>query len=206
MLILTGCMDQDSPVDKMYQVLEKVASVENGFEEQQEPLVELEKKEKELYNQIMALGLKQHEEVNKLADEAIPLVEKRQGHLQKETDSIKASEKEFEKVVAIKDDLKDSKQKKLAVELYETMMKRYKAHSQLSKGYLKALEKDKELYTMLKKESIAYEELENQIVTLNKSYQTVFKANEEFNKLTEQYNDKKLDFYKASGLKVKSEE
>nr|WP_263328176.1 YkyA family protein [Neobacillus sp. Marseille-Q6967] len=201
-MFLTGCLNPQSDVEKIYRVLEKVVLVEKDFENQQDLIVRLEKEEKELYNQIMMLGMKQHDEIVKLADEALLIVAKRHEHLDKEIESLKASQKEFLKIKEIKENLDEPAQKKLANELYDIMIKRYDAHDKLSKEYSEALKNDKKLYEMLKDKNTKFEDLEGQVTTLNATYKKVLEANEEFNSLTSQYNEKKLEFYKKSGLKV----
>lgn len=203
--LLTGCSSKEKTVERIYQVLEKVVDAEKEFEEQQEPLVELEKQEKEIYNQIMALGMKQHDEIVKLSDEALSIIEMRRAHLQKEIHSIKASKTEFKKAEVIKNEINAAEQKKLVSDLFEIMMNRYKVHNQLAKEYTSALESDKELYLMLKSDSVSYEKLEAHVTKLNTIYQKVYDANEEFNKLTVQYNKKKLEFYKEAGLNLENE-
>jgi hypothetical protein len=201
----SGCGREQSTADKLYKALENVATAEKQFEDQQEPLKILESQEREIYKKIMKLGMKQHEEIVKLADEALVMVEKREAHIKKETDSIKQSEEEFKKVGVIKERLVDTEQKKKADELNEIMLKRYQAHEQLTNHYSDALVKDKELYKMLKDKNISFEELEKQVITLNETYQKVLNLNEEFNTLTVQYNAKKLEFYQSAGLQIEEE-
>jgi Putative cell-wall binding lipoprotein len=201
----SGCGREQSTADKLYKALENVAAAEKQFEDQQEPLKILESQEREIYKKIMKLGMKQHDEIVKLADEALVMVEKREAHIKKETDSIKQSEEEFKKVGVIKERLVDTEQKKKADELNEIMLKRYQAHEQLTNLYSDALVKDKELYKMLKDKNISFEELEKQVITLNETYQKVLNLNEEFNTLTVQYNAKKLEFYQSAGLQIAEE-
>lgn len=203
--ILTGCMNKQSPVDQMYDVLETVVTKEKVFEKQQEPLAALEKGEKDIYDKILSLGMKEQDQIVKLADEAISSTAKRQEHMDKETESLKESKTEFLKVKDIKSQLEDADVKKLADELYETMMQRYNAHDVLYKNYTEAIKNDKKLYEMFKNKDLGFGDLESQVKTLNESYQKVFAANDNFNKLTEQYNEKKLTFYKKSGLKIENE-
>lgn len=203
--ILTGCTSKEKNAEELYQVLESVVDAEKEFEEQQENLVKLEKQEKDIYNQIMALGMKQHEEIVKLSDEALLLIEKRRDHLKKEIDSIKASEAKFKKAEEIKTKIKDPEQKRSADDLFVIMTNRYKVHKQLSKEYSNALDRDKELYLMLKSENISYDKLETHVMELNTTYKKVADANEEFNELTAQYNQKKLEFYKEAGLNLENE-
>jgi len=187
MLILAGCIGKKTPVEKMYDVLEEVVSKEKVFEEQQEPLVTLEKKEKEIYDQIIELGMKEYDQIVKLSDDAIILTDQRKNHMEKETKSLKESEQVFKKAAAIKDEFDDPELTKIANELSDIMMQRYQAH--------------KELYMMFKNKNLPLEDLEGQVKKLNETYKKVFDTNEKFNKLTEQYNNKKLSFYKKAGLK-----
>ena len=203
--LLIGCISRESSAEKLYQVLENVVDAEKEFEEQQEPLVELERQEKEIYNEIMTLGMKQHEKIVTLSDEALSIIEKRKNHLQLEIDSINASKTEFKKAEEIISDIKDSEQKKKAEDLSKIMKKRYQLHNRLSKEYSSALDRDKELYLMLKEESILYDKLEAHVADLNTTYQKVLEANEEFNDLTAQYNEKKLEYYKQAGLNLEEE-
>ncbi|MDR6124349.1 hypothetical protein QFZ87_003946 [Bacillus sp. SLBN-46] len=198
--IISGCQAEETPEEKMYDVLEKVVDKEKVFEEQQDPLVKLEEEEKVLYDQIIKLGMKEYAQIVKLSDKALTLTEKRKTLMEKETNSIKDSEKEFKKVAIIKDDLDNQELKKLANDLYDTMTKRYEAHEVLYKEYTDALKNDKELYEMFKNKDLPLQDLEAKVVQLNDNYKKVFEANENFNQLTEQYNDKKLAFYKKAGL------
>jgi hypothetical protein len=200
-VIIAGCTKETTPVEKMYDVLEKVVSAEKEFEEQQNPLVTLEKKEKELYDQIIQLGMKEYDQIVKLSDEALLLADKRKEHMEKETNSIKESEQAFKQAENIKDELDDRSLKKVANEFYDIMLERYKAHDVLYMEYTEALKNDKELYLMFKNKELPLEDLEAQVNKLNESYKRVYNANEKFNMLTEQYNDKKRAFYKQAGLK-----
>lgn len=181
-----------------------MVTLEKGFEEQQDPLVALEKQEKETYDQIIGLGMKEYDEIVKLSDDAIVMANKREVYMEKETKSIKESEQEFKKIADLKDTFDDPELTKAANELYDTMMQRYKAHEILYKEYATSLTYDKELYGMFKNKDLPIEDLEAQVTKLNETYKRVFEANEKFNQLTEQYNEKKMSFYKKAGLKLKS--
>ncbi|ULT58430.1 YkyA family protein [Neobacillus drentensis] len=201
--ILSGCAEKKTTIEKMYDVLENVVNKEKVFEEQQEPLVTLEKQEKEVYDQIIKQGMKEYDQIVKLSDEALALADKRKDRLDKETASLNESEQEFSKVTELKEQLEDPALKELANDLTTIMMKRYEAHRELYKQYSLALQYDKELYQMFKNKNLPLEDLEAQINKLNESYKKVYAANEQFNKYTEQYNETKLSFYKKAGLKTK---
>ena len=202
-LIISGCLNKRTATEEMYDVLENVVSAEKVFEEQQNPLVSLEKKEKDLYDQIIGLGMKQYDQIVKLSDEAIKITDERKDRMEKETKSIEESKKKFSEVAKIKKDLDNPELSKKADELYDIMMKRYQTHDDLYKEYMKGIQSDKALYEMFKNKNLPLTALEEQVTTLNQIYEKIDAANESFNKLTEQYNTKKLAFYKQAGLKSK---
>ncbi|WP_394136975.1 YkyA family protein [Cytobacillus oceanisediminis] len=205
-IFLTGCMNQPTPEEKIYEVLENVVAEEKTFEEQQDPLVNLEKKEKELYDKIIALGMKEFDEITKLSDEASSIVDQRKDHMEKEQESIQASKEEFETLLPIIKEIEDKKLQEKSKELYEIMMDRYKIHDVLYKDYTEALEYDKELYAMFKKEDLSLEQLEEQISKINDMYENILDSNKQFNEKTKEYNEAKLAFYKEAGLQIKTAE
>ncbi|MCM3123479.1 YkyA family protein [Mesobacillus sp. AQ2] len=202
---LAGCLDKQSPEEKMFEELEKVVSIEKTFEDQQDPLVELEKKEKEIYEKIISLGMKEYDQIVKLADEALANADKRAEHIDKEKESIDESRKEFKNIDQIIEEIEDSGLKKQANELKATMNERYEIHDDLYKNYKQGLQYDKKLYEMLKDKELSFDNLEEQINKVNEIYETVLKDNQEFNDKTDQYNKEKLAFYKKAGIEVSPE-
>jgi protein-tyrosine-phosphatase len=198
LIIVTGCFNQKTPIEKINDTFEKVVSSEKGFEEQQEPLISLEKNEKEIYDKIIGLGMKQFDEIVKLSNEAITMVDKRKEYMDKENESIEKSKKAFEKVAEFKKEIDDPDLKKQVDEIYSIMMERYSAHDTLYKEYIKGANGDKKLYEMLKDKNLPLEDLEVEVNQLNETYQKIFNANKNFNDLTERYNDSKKEFYKIA--------
>lgn len=187
----------------MYNQLENVVSSEKVFEEQQEPLITLEKKEKDIYDQIIGLGMKQYDQIVKLSDEAINMADERKSYMDKETKSLKESEKNFNKVKDLIVDIKDPELSKLANELYDIMKKRYRAHDELYNVYIEGIKNDKELYVMFKNKNLSITDLESQVNKVNKTYEKIFAANNQFNQLTDDYNAKKKMIYQKAGINTK---
>ncbi|MBG9450118.1 lipoprotein [Cytobacillus firmus] len=205
-IFLSGCMNKPKPEEKVYDVLENVVEKEKDFEKQQEPLVRLEKREKELYDKIINLGMKDFEEIKKLSDEASSIVDQRKNHMEKEQKSIQASKKEFESLSPIIEEIESQKLRDKAKKLHEIMMGRYKIHDTLYEDYSKALKLDKELYAMFKKEDLTLEQLETQISEINEMYEKILSSNKHFNEKTKEYNEAKLDFYREAGLEINTKE
>jgi hypothetical protein len=206
LIVLSGCLNQKTTPEKMYEVMEKVVLEENTFENQQSPLVQAEKKEKQLYDQIISLGMKEHEQIVKLADEALLLVEERKTLMASETASIEKSEVQFKKLMPYIEKLEELSLKKDAKKLYEVMIKRYRLHEDLSLAYSQALQFDQELYQMFKRKDLSMEELENQINQINEIYENIYEINEQFNVNTEEYNELKLFFYQKAGFKIENKQ
>lgn len=200
-ILLSGCFGP-SPEENIYQTLEEVASIEDTFQQQQKPLLELEKKESELYNKIMDLGMTEFDQIVSLSKEAITIVEEREQKIQTEYDSIMSSKKKFEEIKVDIEKIKDEKLLESAKQLITTMEDRYNSYEKLYENYEASLSLDKELYTMLQKEDLTIDELDTQITEINTAYKSVMEQNEQFNKLTEQYNDQKISFYQKAELNV----
>lgn len=188
----------------MYEVMEQVVSAEVPFEDKQEPIVNAEKKEKELYDKIISLGLKEFEEIVKLSDEALLLVEERRTLMAEETESIAKSKEQFDELLPFIEKLENSDLQNDARELYDVMMERYSLHEALQFSYTKALDLDQELYEMFKNKDLSIDQLENQINLINGTYNEIYQINENFNKSTAKYNELKLSFYQKAGLKIEN--
>lgn len=200
--LLTGCMVKQNPIEKIYETLEKVVQSEKMFEEQQDPLVQLENEEQLIYEKIISLGLKEADDIKKLADDALVIVEKKQEHLKKEQESLAASKAEFETISPFINDIKEPELKSKAQQLYSIMLERYSVYEKLYNQYSNALQLDRDLYGMFKEETPLMDELQDQITMINEKYKEVLQSSEEFNEKTKEYNETKLSFYKQSGMDI----
>lgn len=201
MIIFSGCT-KSSSVNDIHALLESVVELEQQFEEQQDPLVELEKEEKEIYSQIIALGMKEFDKIVSLSNDALQIVEKRKEHMELEEASLQASKSEFKKLTPLIEELDDEELKKKANELQETMKERYNTHDILYDNYMKGLGFDTELYQLFQKEDLSLEQLEEQIAKINDTYKVVLESNKSFNDYTKKYNDIKFEFYEKAGIEA----
>ncbi|WP_347860710.1 YkyA family protein [Salimicrobium sp. PL1-032A] len=203
--VLAACSGQ-SAKQEMYDHLEETVKQENSFKEQQAVLTELEEKEQKLYNQIIDSDLDDLEEIQKLSDEALALVEERQEKLDLENESIQSAKEEFSKVEPLIGEMEDNEEaKQIAKEMVTAMEERYAAYERMHNTYQEALKLDEELYAMLKKKDLQEETLRTQVGKVNEKYQKVIDANDEFNERTDDFNKLKREFYAAAGLDETSE-
>lgn len=203
--ILSAC-NGNSTKDKIYNHLEEAVTLEKGFEDQQGEITKLEIKERELYDQIIDLGMDEFDEIKELSKQAIATIEKRSDQIKLEKESINASEEEFEKAKELISKLDDEQVVEKAEEMYDVMINRYSKYDILYKAYTNSLTLEKELYTILQEEDAEQEKLVSHIAKVNDSYQKVLEANEEFNKDTKAYNTLKKEFYSVANIEIKYEE
>lgn len=201
-LLLSGCIKGETPEQEIFKTLEKVVDVEESFEAQQEPLLDLEQKEKQIYDEIITLGMKEFDQIVKLAEEGFSLVEQREEAMKSEKESIENARKQFEEVKTSIESLDDEDLKREAQSLYQLMEKRYEAYMTLYDHYMEAIGLDKELYKLFQKEDLTLEELQLQINKINELLVKIKESNQAFNDFTEQYNEAKFTFYKNAGLNV----
>ncbi len=204
---LSACSGK-SAQEEIYDHLEKAVSLEDGFREQQDPLVDLENKENKLYNQIVDLSMDKFDKIKDLSKQASEIVDKRKEKLELEKESIDAAKEEFDKIKPLISEIDEDKKeaKENAKDLYKTMQDRYDAYQNLYSSYKDSLKLDSALYDMLQNKDLKEEDLQKQIEKINNNYDKVTQANKKFNQYTEEYNQLKKDFYKSAGMKVTYEE
>lgn len=199
--VMTGCLNSSSPEEKIVKILNKTDEKESSFTDNQEPINKLEKKDKELYEKIIKLGMKEYDQIVELSDEALKNIDEREELINKEQESIQASEKQFSKIEGKSEKIEDQQVKKEADKVEKTMNERYSAYEELYKAYQQSLTNDRELYELFKKEDLKMDALQIQVDKINTSYKKVVKANQKFNDLTERYKQERESFYESAGIK-----
>ncbi|MBM7540435.1 YkyA family protein [Amphibacillus cookii] len=200
-LLLVACSGQ-STEEAMYEHMEEAVRLEGDFVDQQQPLGELEQKEQDIYQEISELGMDEYEEIRTLAEQAIASIEERRELTEKEIASIEASKNEFEQIEPLIADLEDEALQETAHEMVEKMEERYQAFLVLHEAYQSSLDYDIALYELLMKEDLEEPEFTEQVDQVNNQYQEVIDANHAFNEATDDFNEKKREFYDQSDLNI----
>ncbi|WP_026700073.1 YkyA family protein [Salibacterium aidingense] len=198
LLSLTACGESAS--DKAYTHLEKAVELEEGFEAQQEPIMNLEEQEQQLYEDMLSLGTEEMDEIEKLAEKAKDLAEERKGKLEKEKESIEAAYEEYKTAEEEMSRVEGAESE--AESLQEAMNNRYNAYQSLYESYQEAITQDISLYEAFTNEDLTIEELQNQIDQVNEQYSKVIENRDTFNEYTDEYNKAKENFYEASELEI----
>lgn len=205
MFLLTGCIGGSTPQEMVYDTLEDTVKKEEKVKETQEPLTKLEKEEQDLFDKAIGLSMKEIDEIKKIADQALKNISERESLIKEEAQAMDDAEEAFQAAEASIAEIENDQLKKEAENLADLMNKRFKAHESMADSYLKSLESDKELYTMLKKEDLTMEELSAQIEKINSNYKTTMEFNQEYNELTEEVNSTKVSFYESAEINVDKE-
>ncbi|MGO4887956.1 YkyA family protein [Anaerobacillus sp. MEB173] len=202
-IILSGC--SASPVQKIYDHLEQSAEIESLVEEHQEPLMNFETQEHQLFEEMIVLSLADIDKIQTLAEEAIELATKREETIEEERERLEQAFEEFNHVEELISGIEDEETREIAAAMYETMEHRYESYKRLYDSYTNSVQLDKQLYEMLQDEELKINDLENQINTINEAYKDVFQKEDEFNTFTKEYNEHKKQFYEAAALNVSFE-
>ena len=203
--LLSACSGE-SVEEQIHTHLEETVTLEEGFKSQQGEITDLEKQEQEIYSQIIDLGMDDLDEITKLSQDALTIIDERKEELIIEKESIASAQEEFQSIEELIEGIEEEALKSKGKEMYETMMSRYAAYEELYAAYMDSLEFEKELYTMLQDEELEQEALNEHIAKINESYETILAANDQFNKHTIAYNELKKEFYEAADMNVSFEE
>lgn len=200
-LFLSACGGQ-SPEEEVYDHLEEAVQLEADFASQQEVITNLEKQEKEIFDQIIELEMKDFDQIKALAQDALDLIEERSKEIEVEKESIDASREEFEKTKDYIVKIEDKAVQNKAQEMYDVMIDRYEAYNKIYKAYAQSLKEEETLYTMFQDEEITQDEYTEQTTKVNESYEVMLEENEVFNNDTSKYNELKKDFYDLANFNV----
>jgi len=200
-LFLAACSG-DSVTNTMYEHLEKSVELEEPFIESQQQLISLDSKEQEIYGQLIELSADEMDKVNELADEAITTINDRKEILAEELTIMSEANEEFSNVKELVEKLKEDDQIEKAEKLVDTMEKRYATFKELNEISVSSLDENEKLYQLFKNEELTEEELKEQITAVNEVYDQETELSNNFNQLTEQYNQEKREFYESTDLNI----
>ena len=205
-IVLLSACSSESVEEQIHTHLEEAVTLEEGFKSQQSEITALEKQEQEIYSQIIDLGMDDLDEITKLSEDALTIIDEREEKLNIEKESIASAQEEFQSIEELIEGIEEEAVKTTGEEMFQTMMSRYAAYEELYAAYTESLGFEKELYTMLQDEELEQEALNEHIAKINESYETILAANDQFNEHTIAYNELKKEFYEAANMNVTFEE
>ncbi|MBY7130241.1 YkyA family protein [Bacillus sp. 8YEL33] len=200
--LLSGCLGQ-KPEEKLYVAFESATKQEKTMFEDTKKLAELEKQGQELYTQITIEGKENNQVVKEKLDQAIANINDRKKVLEKEKATLENAQNEVKSVDKYIKKLEDKKLQEQAEKVQDMYKNRAESFNKLHDDYKKSLQLEQELYKMLQAKDEKIKSINEKIKVVNQSYEQIHSDQDRFNKYTNEYNQKKLAFYKQANIKIK---
>ncbi|PED34212.1 MULTISPECIES: YkyA family protein [Bacillus cereus group] len=200
--LLSGCLGQKTE-EKLYVAFESATKQEKTMFEDTKKLAELEKQGQELYTQITIEGKENNQVVKEKLDQAIANINDRKKVLEKEKATLENAQNEVKSVNKYIKKLEDKKLQEQAEKVQDMYKNRAESFNKLHDDYKKSLQLEQELYKMLQAKDEKLKSINEKVKMLNQSYEQILSNKDRFNKYTNEYNQKKLAFYKQANIKIK---
>ncbi|PFD64007.1 YkyA family protein [Bacillus thuringiensis] len=200
--LLSGCLGQKTE-EKLYVAFESATKQEKTMFEDTKKLAELEKQGQELYTQITIEGKENNQVVKEKLDQAIANINDRKKVLEKEKATLENAQNEVNSVNKYIKKLEDKKLQEQAEKVQDMYKNRAESFNKLHDDYKKSLQLEQELYKMLQAKDEKLKSINEKVKMLNQSYEQILSNKDRFNKYTNEYNQKKLAFYKQANIKIK---
>ncbi|WJE54791.1 YkyA family protein [Bacillus cereus] len=200
--LLSGCLGQ-KPAANLYVAFESATKQEKTMFEDTKKLAALEKNGQELYTQITIEGKENNQVVKEKLDQAVTNIHDRKKILEKEKTALDNAQKEVKSVDNYIKKLEDKKLQEQAEEVQDMYKNRADSFKKLFDSYKKSLQLEEELYKMLQAKDEKLKSINEKLKTLNQSYEQIRSDQDKFNNYTNEYNKKKLVFYKQANINIK---
>ncbi len=201
MTLLSGCLGQ-KPEANLYVAFENAAKQEKTMYEDTKKLAELEKQGQELYTQITLEGKENNQVVKEKLDQAVTNINDREKVLEKEKTTLENAQNEVKSVDKYIKKLEDKKSQEQAEKVQDMYKNRAESFKKLHDDYKNSLQLEQELYKMLQAKDEKLKSIQEKVKMLNQSYEQILSNKDRFNTYTNEYNQKKLAFYKQANIKI----
>ncbi|MEX0135216.1 YkyA family protein [Bacillus nitratireducens] len=199
--LLSGCLGQ-KPEANLYVAFENAAKQEKTMYEDTKKLAELEKQGQELYTQITLEGKENNQVVKEKLDQSVTNINDREKVLEKEKATLENAQNEVKSVDKYIKKLEDKKSQEQAEKVQDMYKNRAESFKKLHDDYKNSLQLEQELYKMLQAKDEKLKSIQEKVKMLNQSYEQILSNKDRFNTYTNEYNQKKLAFYKQANIKI----
>ncbi|PHE15697.1 hypothetical protein COF59_11075 [Bacillus pseudomycoides] len=199
--LLSGCLGQ-KPEANLYVAFENAAKQEKTMYEDTKKLAELEKQGQELYTQITLEGKENNQVVKEKLDQAVTNINDREKVLEKEKATLENAQNEVKSADKYIKKLEDKKLQEQAEKVQDMYKNRAESFKKLHDDYKNSLQLEQELYKMLQAKEEKLKSIQEKVKMLNQSYEQILSNKDRFNTYTNEYNQKKLAFYKQANIKI----
>lgn len=190
-LVLSAC---GSPEGSIQDQWSKAAGAEENFPEKDEELTELAGEEQSLFENLTSYKDEEQKKIESSVEEAVSSVNERKELMEKEQEEINQSYDEAMEAEEPIENLEDEEMREQANQAQRAMEKRNEAFNGVHDAYMKAADKEIDMYESFNDENLELEALEEQLNTINSSYEEVESYRETFNDETKAFNEAKNTF------------
>lgn len=194
-ILLAGCTTDKKEVRAYDDNIQKAFEKEQGITSTSKKLNDLEVKKQDLYKKANSNN---DDTRKKAADDILDNIKQRENTFDDEISAIEDSEKQFKKGEShIKEIKSDDKQKEVK-QLDDAVKDKYKAHDDYAKAYKNVLNKEKDLFKLIKQDGITQSQVDEKNDALNKAQDNFKKKFQNYSKAMNTVNKEKQDVDKLT--------
>ncbi|MCI2773346.1 YkyA family protein [Staphylococcus petrasii] len=194
-ILLAGCTTDKKEVRAYDDNIQKAFEKEQGITSTSKKLNDLEVKKQDLYKKANSNN---DDTRKKAADDILDNIKQRENTFDDEISAIEDSEKQFKKGEShIKEIKSDDKQKEVK-QLDDAVKDKYKAHDDYAKAYKNVLNKEKDLFKLIKQDGITQSQVDEKNDALNKAQDNFKKKFKNYSKAMNTVNKEKQDVDKLT--------
>lgn len=190
-LVLSAC---GSPEGSIQNHWGEAAGAEENFAEKDEELTELAQEEQTVFENLASYESDEQKKIESSVEEAVSSVNERKELMEEEEEEINQAYEEAMEADEPIENLENEEMTEKANQAQQAMEKRNEAFNGVSEAYMKAADKEIEMYESFNDENLELAALEEQLDTINTSYEEVENYRETFNTETEAFNEAKNTF------------
>lgn len=189
-VLLAGCTTDKKEVKAYNENVQKAFDKEQPINSISKKLNSLEEKKQDLYKKANS---DKEETRKKAADDILDNIKQREDTFDKEIAALDDSKKQFNKGESHIKEIKSDDKKKELKQLDDAVKNKYKVHDKYADAYKNVLDKEKDLFELIKQDGITQSQVDEKNDALNKAQKNFQDKFKEYSKAMNTVNKEKQD-------------
>ncbi|MDY4023116.1 YkyA family protein [Staphylococcus borealis] len=189
-VLLAGCTTDKKEVKAYNENVQKAFDKEQPINSISKKLNSLEEKKQNLYKKANSDN---EETRKKAADDILDNIKQREDTFDKEIAALDDSKKQFNKGESHIKEIKSDDKKKELKQLDDAVKNKYKVHDKYADAYKNVLDKEKDLFELIKQDGITQSQVDEKNDALNKAQKNFQDKFKEYSKAMNTVNKEKQD-------------
>ena len=190
-LVLSAC---GSPEGSIQDQWSEAAGAEEKFPEKDEELTELAGEKQSVFENLTSYKNNEQKKIESSVKEAVSSVNERKELMEEEQEEINQAYNEAMEADEPIENLENEEMTDKAKQAQQAMKKRNEAFNGVHNAYMEAADKEIDMYESFNDKNLELEALEEDLDTINSSYEEVESYRETFNAETKAFNEAKNTF------------